>query len=555
MFHIASSKGPPEIPQHLSPECKDFLYLCFNRDWKARPAASTLLRHPFLADVVVRSQAGPSPNAVALAHVWRTQQPAGRGASGSAAGLEGSDGQFGTPSPLHPKVAAAQAGLAGGAARISLQADTTEGDGTVALSPLGAHAATKQQWDSAAAPQQQQPQRRQGAFPAAPQPGGRAYSGSPVKRPAMSLRASAPAFSGYASVALSQQPEQLSPPLVRPPAPQQPMGSGQLRNSRDSGSTALHSTAVAHTASQELPRSGSQQQLAQEASAATLSPLEDEPAAELEAPAEEVAAGVSKTPAVERQRPGVQDLMAAEPSGAAGTSPGTADSAGNSSGTHKVCGRCGCCNMSERLGCGSLQYGSQRLGCPARLSFSFLHPVSNLCALPAPTPASATQCRAITTRWRSLPGCIPRSHLWRARARPQAPSPPPRAAQRPASTNGCRRMGRRLLAMRPRVVQHCHQKRWPQQQRTAMGQQPSRRLPASCLSYLLAATAQATTWCGPMRMATLMLCHGTWADGAPAAAASASNSTGSSSSSRALPQQRMKGRSSGSQGIQWMRMR
>lgn len=339
MFHIASSKGPPEIPQHLSPECKDFLYLCFNRDWKARPAASTLLRHPFLADVVVRSQAGPSPNAVALTHVWRAQQPAGRGASGSGAGLESSDGQFGTLSPLHPKVAAAQVGLAGGAARISLQADTTEGDGTVALSPLGARAATKQQWDSAAAPQQQQ--RRQGAFPAAPQPGGRAYSGSPVKRPAMSLRASAPAFSGYASVALSQQPEQLSPPLVRPPAPQQPMGSGQLRNSRDSGSTALRSTAVANTASQELPRSGSQQQLAREASAATLSPLEDEPAAELEAPAEEVAAGVSKTPAVERQRPGVQDLMAAEPAGAAGTSPGTADSAGNSSGTHKVCGGCG----------------------------------------------------------------------------------------------------------------------------------------------------------------------------------------------------------------------
>ncbi|EFN53500.1 hypothetical protein CHLNCDRAFT_25736, partial [Chlorella variabilis] len=48
MFHIASTKGPPEIPQHLSPECKDFLYLCFNRDWKARPLASTLLRHPFL---------------------------------------------------------------------------------------------------------------------------------------------------------------------------------------------------------------------------------------------------------------------------------------------------------------------------------------------------------------------------------------------------------------------------------------------------------------------------------------------------------------------------
>lgn len=31
MFQIASSKGPPTIPEHLSAECKDFLYLCFNR--------------------------------------------------------------------------------------------------------------------------------------------------------------------------------------------------------------------------------------------------------------------------------------------------------------------------------------------------------------------------------------------------------------------------------------------------------------------------------------------------------------------------------------------
>lgn len=31
MFQIASSKGPPPIPEHLSADCKDFLYLCFNR--------------------------------------------------------------------------------------------------------------------------------------------------------------------------------------------------------------------------------------------------------------------------------------------------------------------------------------------------------------------------------------------------------------------------------------------------------------------------------------------------------------------------------------------
>lgn len=31
MFHIASSKDPPKLPDNLSPEAKDFLMLCFNR--------------------------------------------------------------------------------------------------------------------------------------------------------------------------------------------------------------------------------------------------------------------------------------------------------------------------------------------------------------------------------------------------------------------------------------------------------------------------------------------------------------------------------------------
>ncbi len=31
LFHIASSKGPPPIPENISPECRDFLLLCFNR--------------------------------------------------------------------------------------------------------------------------------------------------------------------------------------------------------------------------------------------------------------------------------------------------------------------------------------------------------------------------------------------------------------------------------------------------------------------------------------------------------------------------------------------
>ncbi|KAK9804778.1 hypothetical protein WJX72_004880 [[Myrmecia] bisecta] len=55
LFHIASSKGPPPIPEALSPECKDFLLLCFNRVPKDRPNATRLLKHPFLADTPPRS--------------------------------------------------------------------------------------------------------------------------------------------------------------------------------------------------------------------------------------------------------------------------------------------------------------------------------------------------------------------------------------------------------------------------------------------------------------------------------------------------------------------
>lgn len=335
MFHIASSKGPPEIPQHLSPECKDFLYLCFNRDWKARPAASTLLRHPFLADVAVRSQSGPSPNATALAHALRAQQPAERRASGSMAGMEGSAVQFGTPASLQPKMAAAPAELAG-AARVSLQVDAGEVDSTVVLSPLGTHAARRQRWDSAAATQRCQ----QGAAPAALQPGGRTGAGSPIKRPVMLLRASAPAFSGYASLALSeQQSGQLSPPLGCPgaPAQQQPTSTSHLRSSRDSG-TAATCSATADTSIQQLPRSGSRQQLAKEASATRLHLMDDEPAVQSQATAAAVQAAppVSETPAAQRRRPGVQDLMAAEPADTAAASPAAPNSVGDSSGTNKV---------------------------------------------------------------------------------------------------------------------------------------------------------------------------------------------------------------------------
>lgn len=62
MFNIAKSKGPPTIPEHLSADCKDFLYLCFNRKPHERPPASTLLKHPFLEGVVCRTVAAPLNN-------------------------------------------------------------------------------------------------------------------------------------------------------------------------------------------------------------------------------------------------------------------------------------------------------------------------------------------------------------------------------------------------------------------------------------------------------------------------------------------------------------
>ncbi len=75
LFKIATSKDPPPIPDTLSPECKDFLLLCFHRyvgvhmyannisksttvcfkihrDPKLRANATRLLQHPFIVNTV-----------------------------------------------------------------------------------------------------------------------------------------------------------------------------------------------------------------------------------------------------------------------------------------------------------------------------------------------------------------------------------------------------------------------------------------------------------------------------------------------------------------------
>ncbi|XP_042390035.1 mitogen-activated protein kinase kinase kinase 3-like [Zingiber officinale] len=50
IFKIGNSKDLPEIPGHFSPEGKDFLKLCLQRDPSARPSASQLMLHPFVRD-------------------------------------------------------------------------------------------------------------------------------------------------------------------------------------------------------------------------------------------------------------------------------------------------------------------------------------------------------------------------------------------------------------------------------------------------------------------------------------------------------------------------
>ncbi|KAG6536588.1 hypothetical protein ZIOFF_001646 [Zingiber officinale] len=50
IFKIGNSKDLPEIPDHFSPEGKEFLKLCLQRDPSARPSAALLMHHPFVRD-------------------------------------------------------------------------------------------------------------------------------------------------------------------------------------------------------------------------------------------------------------------------------------------------------------------------------------------------------------------------------------------------------------------------------------------------------------------------------------------------------------------------
>ena len=41
----------PEIPSHVSPECKDFILRCLNYSYKDRPYANELLEDPWVAQL------------------------------------------------------------------------------------------------------------------------------------------------------------------------------------------------------------------------------------------------------------------------------------------------------------------------------------------------------------------------------------------------------------------------------------------------------------------------------------------------------------------------
>ncbi|XP_039123521.1 mitogen-activated protein kinase kinase kinase NPK1-like [Dioscorea cayenensis subsp. rotundata] len=48
LFHIGTTKSHPPIPEHLSPEAKDFLLKCLQKEPNLRPSPSDLLKHPFV---------------------------------------------------------------------------------------------------------------------------------------------------------------------------------------------------------------------------------------------------------------------------------------------------------------------------------------------------------------------------------------------------------------------------------------------------------------------------------------------------------------------------
>lgn len=50
LYHIGSTSDPPELPDNMSPDAKDFVLFCLERDPKKRPNVLRLLEHPFICE-------------------------------------------------------------------------------------------------------------------------------------------------------------------------------------------------------------------------------------------------------------------------------------------------------------------------------------------------------------------------------------------------------------------------------------------------------------------------------------------------------------------------
>lgn len=230
MFQIAKSKGPPTIPEHLSPDCKDFLYLCFNRNWRERPSAVTLLQHPFLADVVCRTVAAPMNN-IAAGSDQATQIPAYRATVVAAVAPQVQDA---VPAMVGAGAAAQRRSPSNNRPAVGLNTDVGQGSAVHSNGPrrqlnldrvagVGATSGTgvtaEVTLNNGVGTMQQQQQRGSNGLPAMPaatprpaqaqQQGG--YTASPSKqqhRP--NVMASAPVFAD-----LKAQDSAFGPPLVR----------------------------------------------------------------------------------------------------------------------------------------------------------------------------------------------------------------------------------------------------------------------------------------------------------------------------------------------------
>ena len=59
MMHIVNNKNPPKVPDDISPEARDFLERCWERDPFRRPNCDRLLAHPFIRGATQRPSTAP----------------------------------------------------------------------------------------------------------------------------------------------------------------------------------------------------------------------------------------------------------------------------------------------------------------------------------------------------------------------------------------------------------------------------------------------------------------------------------------------------------------